>query len=182
MPLKSILMLAAGIVVLAAAGLVVIAAGLPERSAYTGETLVSGLVIAPELNAYAPDFTADVLDGAPVTLSALRGTPVILNFWATWCGPCRVEMPDLQALYAAHQADGLRILAVNLGETPAAMRPWRDELGLTFDLLLDPQGDIAGMYHLRGQPSTYVIAPDGIITHIFYGPTTQTALEAALGS
>ncbi|MCB9454250.1 MAG: TlpA family protein disulfide reductase [Anaerolineaceae bacterium] len=166
-------------VALVAAAVIVIAAGLPERADYTGESLFGTIPIAPEIGAQAPGFTADTLDGETITLGALRGQTVIVNFWATWCGPCRLEMPELQALYAG--ADGtLRILAVNLGEAPGAIRQWVDELGLTFTIVIDPAQDIAQLYHLRGQPSTYVIAPDGIITHIFYGPADLVALAEAV--
>jgi peroxiredoxin len=89
-------------------------------------------------------------------------------------------MPELQALYEAHQSDGLRVVAVNLGETATQAQIWVEGLSLTFDILLDPDGRIARLYQLRGQPSTYVIAPDGVITHIFYGPTSRAGLDAAV--
>lgn len=89
-------------------------------------------------------------------------------------------MPELQAFYEAHRQDGLRLLGVNLGESPEQILSWVEQYGLTFDLLLDPQGEIANLYRLRGQPSTYVISPDGIITTIFYGPTTFSQLEMSL--
>jgi peroxiredoxin len=89
-------------------------------------------------------------------------------------------MPELQALYAARRDDGLRVVAVNLGETREAAQTWVDAFGLSFDIALDTNGRVAALYALRGQPSTYVVAPDGVITHIFYGATTRAALEAAL--
>jgi len=89
-------------------------------------------------------------------------------------------MPALQASYDAYRQQGLRILAVNLGEAPQTARAWADTMKLTFDILLDPQQEIAGLYQLRGQPSTYVVSPDGIISHIFYGPTTDNRLRDAL--
>ncbi|MEO8395104.1 MAG: TlpA disulfide reductase family protein, partial [Chloroflexota bacterium] len=90
------------------------AAGLPNRAAYTGQILANGQVVAPEIGAFAPPIDAPTLDGT-VDLAQLRGTPVIINFWATWCVPCRVEMPELQAYHQAHPA--ARVLAVNLGES-----------------------------------------------------------------
>ena len=164
----------------AIAAALLIAAGLPNRAAYTGEILANGQAIAPEIGAFAPPIHAQTLDGEMIDLAQLHGTPVIVNFWATWCVPCRVEMPELQAYHQAHPA--ARVLAVNLGESRRQIVDWVTQLGLTFDVVLDPDQSIATLYRLRGQPSTYVIAPDGVITSIFYGPTTRQSLEAALAA
>jgi len=165
---------------LIAAFAIVITAGLPDRPEFTGQVIPGQLPIAPEINAIAPPFERFNLDGQPIRLSDLRGAPVIINFWATWCEPCRVEMPILQMLYEARKNDGLRILAINLGETPDAIRDWRDALGLTYDMLVDEHQSVAALYRLRGQPSTYIVSPNGIITHIFYGPASERALTTAL--
>ncbi len=156
-----------------------IAAGLPDRAAYTGQILASGQVVAPEIGAFAPPINAPTLDGT-VDLAQLRGTPGIVNFWATWCIPCRVEMPELQAYHQAHPAT--RVLAVNLGESRRLIVDWVTQFGLTFDVVLDDDQSIATLYRLRGQPSTYIVAPDGVITSIFYGPTTRQSLESALSA
>ncbi|MBI5669053.1 MAG: TlpA family protein disulfide reductase [Chloroflexi bacterium] len=174
------ILLVVGIGCLSAAIVLVASAGLPERAAFTGQIQPNGQVVAPEIGVVAPPFRAATPDGDTLDLLDLRGAPVIINFWATWCEPCRVEMPALQTIYDRYRARGLRLLAVNLGETPAAVRAWADEFGLTFDLLLDPRQQIAAQYALRGQPSTYVLSPTGVITHIFYGPVTEAALEAAV--
>lgn len=159
----------------------VINVGLPERATYSGAITRTG-TFAPELGALAPLFAAERIDGETLNLLELRGSPVILNFWATWCGPCAAEMPELQAFYESRQEDGVRILGVNLGERPEDVTTWIQRYGLTFDLLLDSQGDIATLYRLRGQPSTYIVSPEGVITSIFYGPTVFSQLEAALTS
>jgi thiol-disulfide isomerase/thioredoxin len=156
-----------------------IAAGLPNRAAYTGQALADGQFVAPEIGAFAPPIQAATLD-SHVNLAQLRGTPVIVNFWATWCVPCRIEMPELQTFHQAHP--NVRVLAVNLGESRHLIVDWVTQFGLTFDVLLDPDQSIASLYRLRGQPSTYVIAPDGVITNIFYGPTTRQSLESALSA
>lgn len=162
----------------------VVSAGLPQRAAFTGqftgELEIGQRPIAPEIGAQAPSFSAPTLDAGSLTLSALQGEPVILNFWATWCVPCRVEMPELQQLYNQYQDAGLHVVAINMGETQTAIDRWVAEFDLTFDVVLDENQALPALYHLRGQPSTYVIAPDGVITHIFYGPTTAEALERAL--
>lgn len=162
------------------AGLLVYDAGLPERADYTTFSESGEGQVAPEVGAIAPPFTAQTLRGETVSLDDLRGHPVIINFWATWCGPCRIEMPELQRLYEAHHADGLRILAVNLGEPVDRVAAWRDEFGLTFDLVLDPEREIARRYAFRDPPSTFIIAPDGTITKVFFGPVPEGRLRDAV--
>ena len=108
----------------------------------------------------------------------LRGEPALINFWATWCVPCRVEMPELQAFHDAHPT--ARVIAVNLGEPRHLVVDWVAQFGLTYDIALDPDGVIAAAYHLRGQPSTYIVSPGGAIMQIFYGATTRQSLETAL--
>jgi peroxiredoxin len=168
MPLQQrVLLLVGAALVMAAALALLFQVGIPAPSSD-----------APVLNAPAPDFAAFTLQGERRQLSALRGQTVIINFWATWCGPCLVEMPILQSIHETHT--NVHILAVNLGESEAIMREWAQTAGLTYDLLVDKEQAIAARYQLRGQPSTYVIAPDGIITHIYYGPVNAQALAAAL--
>jgi peroxiredoxin len=179
-PLKRIFLLITALAALTAALVILINTGLPERAQFTGEILPNGLMMAPELNAIAPDFTLMTLDDAEINLASLRGTPLLINYWATWCEPCRVEMPILQDLYETHRASGLRILAVNLGETPDIIRRWVDEYGLTFDIVLDPQQSLAALYQIRGQPSTYAVSSSGIITAIYYGPVSIDQLQAVI--
>jgi thiol-disulfide isomerase/thioredoxin len=168
---------AGALVCFAAAFVLLLVAGLPSRAAYTGQLAPDGQMVAPEIGALAPPFRAPTLDGS-ANLNALRGTPVVINFWATWCAPCRVEMPELQAFHEAHPA--IPILALNLGESRELIVDWVARLGLTFDIALDADGSIASLYRLRGQPSTYIVSPGGVISAIFYGPTTRQSLESAL--
>lgn len=163
---------------LLAGAAVLSATGLPQRAEYTG-MILEGQPFAPELNTYAPPFTLTSLTGDSIELFALRGQPVVLNFWATWCEPCEVEMPELQALHERH-GDNVSLVGVNLGETPAAITGWLRERALTFTVALDADFAVSRQYALRGQPTTFIISPDGRIVAIFYGPTTQTQLEAAL--
>ncbi len=177
---RRLLLLATAAITWMAALLLLIDTGLPNRAAFTGQITLGEIPTAPEINAIAPPFTLTSITGEQVDLTELRGSPVIINFWATWCTPCKVEMPILQRLYNEYQAQGLRILAINLGEGPAAVREWQTTLGLTYDLLLDSQQETAARYYLRGQPSTYVVSPNGIITHIYYGPVSDQALRNTL--
>jgi thiol-disulfide isomerase/thioredoxin len=172
----ALLALGAAACLLAALSLLVVA-GLPNRAEYSGQLMPNGEVVAPEIGALAPTWQTQTLDGS-VDFEALRGTPLVINFWATWCVPCRVEMPELQALHEAQPT--VRVLAVNLGEPTELIVDWVQHFGLTFEIVLDPDQTIASLYRLRGQPSTFVVSPDGVITQIYYGPTSQQALEAAL--
>ncbi len=165
---------------LVTAFLIVTAAGLPQRAEFTGQIIPGELPVAPEIGAIAPPFEAVALDGQQINLGSLRGQPVLMNFWATWCEPCRVEMPDLETVYQHYGESGLRVLAVNLGETRDQIRGWVSEFGLTFDILLDDRQQLAALYQIRGQPTTYVISPAGIITHIFYGAISRHSFEAAI--
>ena len=161
------------------AAFLIAAAGLPQRADYTGYT-ISGLAeqVAPERGYLAPLIQALDLDGQPVDLWQMRGHPVIVNFWATWCPPCREEMVILQDLH--NQQPDLHVLAVNLGEDRRTVAAWRDRLDLTYNILLDTDRVIAQDYYFRDPPSTFVIDPEGRITHVFYGPVTAEQLLDAV--
>ncbi len=178
--LRNVLLWIGAVVCLTAAFFILLSMGLPERAEFTGQIIPGELPIAPEIGAVAPPFELTTTAGDKISLSTLRGSPVLVNFWATWCEPCRVEMPGLENVYQDYQPKGLHILAVNLGESSNAARTWTNELGLTFDILLDSTQQIAALYQLRGQPSTYVISREGVITQIFYGPASQDSLQAAI--
>ncbi len=132
------------------------------------------LVPAPEVGAVAPDFTLANLNGASVGLSELRGQVVLINFWATWCVPCRVEMPAIQARYN----DGdFAVLAVNFDESAEKVRAFADELGLDFPILLDPGGKIQELYRVRGYPSSYFVDTNGVIQFIHIGEMSNADLD-----
>jgi len=177
--LKRRLLLVGAVICLIAAFFVVWEAGLPERATYTG-FVAAGEEYAPEVNAIAPPFEARTLMESTLRLGDLRGQVLLINFWATWCEPCKAEMPDLEAVYETYQARGLRVLGVNLGEQKADVQAWVKQLGLTFDIVLDDGQRIASLYQIRGQPSSYLVAPDGVIMQIYFGPTIRQSLEAAI--
>ncbi len=142
------------------------------------ETVTDAAAIVPAAEAVtgasvgnlAPDFALPGDDGQTYQLSDFRGQPVLLNFWATWCGPCRVEMPAFQL---AHEAGGnLAILAVDYGETAADVAAYREEMGVTFPLLVDETMEIGDAYGVKGIPSTFLIGPDGRVVEVHYGPLT----------
>jgi peroxiredoxin len=117
----------------------------------------------------APDFTLDLAGGGSTSLSAFGGQPVVLNFFATWCTPCRVEMPHLQAAYERHRDEGLVVLGLDVQESPEVVPPFLAELGLDFPVMLDVSGDITRLYRVRSMPTTYFIGADGVVAHIWPG-------------
>lgn len=128
----------------------------------------------------AVDFVAPTLDGNSVQLSDLRGRPVILYFWATWCGSCVFDMPVMNAFYQQEIDSGVVVLAVNVGQGETTVRDFVAEGGYSFLVGLDGNMDIGRAYRLLGFPSTYFIDPDGVIRNVRMGPLTQDALEERL--
>jgi cytochrome c biogenesis protein CcmG/thiol:disulfide interchange protein DsbE len=125
----------------------------------------------------APDFTAETLNGDTVTLSDLQGSPVALNFWATWCVPCTVEMPALESAAARHADQNLVVLAVNAGESPGTVRAFMDEYNLTIPALLDRDGAILDLYTVRAFPTTVWVDADGIVQAEHLGPLTDNLID-----
>jgi len=123
----------------------------------------------PEIGKLAPDFTLNGLDGQEVSLSDLRGKPVLLNFWATWCGPCRIEMPFLQEIYEKWTGKELVLLAVNLQEDPGKVREFVESAGYSFPVLLTDGNEVPLSYNIRGIPATFFIDADGVIRDIKVG-------------
>jgi peroxiredoxin len=164
-----LLILGLGLVLGLVAGLVVFV-GLPRWPTAAPAATPGTPAPAPVVGAPAPDFTLQDLDGNTVTLTELQGQVVVVNFWATWCGPCRLEMPALQARYEALKDEGFTVLAVNTGDTAEAATGFGVELGLSFPLLLDPGDAVNTLYRVRGWPTTYFIDRDGMIDgqHVGY--------------
>ncbi|MDR1949276.1 MAG: TlpA family protein disulfide reductase [Spirochaetaceae bacterium] len=109
------------------------------------------------------DFSVPLLDGKSRTLQDLSGKVIFLNFWATWCGPCRQEMPSMEALYRRFKAQGLEILAVDYMEDPTLVSGFMDEYKLSFPTALDSSGRIAASYGITAFPTTYIIDREGFI-------------------
>jgi len=127
---------------------------------------------APDKGQLAPDFTAQTLDGRPVRLSDYRGQPVVLNFFAGWCGPCKVEAPHLQAAYETG-AGSFVLLGVTFQDTQATAQEFVRQYGLTFPVLLDPTEKVGQTYRIRSFPVTFFIRPDGVIFSVIKGPMTR---------
>ena len=123
----------------------------------------------PEIGKLAPDFTLKGLDGQEVTLSSLRGKAVLLNFWASWCGPCRIEMPFFQEIYEKWTGGQLVLLAVNLQEDPGEVREFVESAGYSFPVLLTSGNEVPLSYNVRNIPATFFIDADGVIRDIKIG-------------
>lgn len=125
----------------------------------------------------APDFELESLDGTTIKLSELRDKNVIVNFWATWCGFCVEEMPDLQKLQETYKDDDLIILAVNVGETKEEVAKFMDENKLDLTVLLDKDSSVSNTYGLRSFPSTLAINKKGEVVSGYVGMLTYEQME-----
>lgn len=129
----------------------------------------------PAVGYPAPEFRLKTLTGENFALSDLRGTPVVLNFWATWCGPCRNELPALQKA-AITYAGKVAIVGVDQAEAADVVQKYADELGLTFTIPLDASHDAANAYDVALMPTTYFIDAQGIIRSVHLGEMNSITL------
>lgn len=133
----------------------------------------------------APDFELRTLDNTPIRLSELRGQKVIVNLWATWCPPCRAEMPDMQEFYEQEKENGVIILGVNLIETeqgPESVDAFLKEYGITFPVVLDQGKHISQQYQAISIPTSYVIDTEGVVQYKMIGPLTKEMMEKMIAS
>lgn len=133
---------------------------------------------APSLGFLAPDFTLKDLDGRSVSLGDFRGKPVFLNFWATWCPPCRKELPQLQEFHEQY-GEEIELLGINWGENVTTVKEFLDRLGVRYRNVLDERGIVFTLYGLTGIPESFFIDPEGYIRGAWIGPIT--AEEIAKG-
>ena len=143
----------------------------------------------PQVGETVPEYEAPTLAGEMVSLTDLRGQVVLLNVWATWCGPCRFETPFLQSVYAEHQERGFEILGVSVDDAgfEDTVQEFADENSVTYTILHDSPMQAMDTFHVIGLPATYLIDREGVIRFIRLGPVSEqdqqfwTALEEALG-
>ena len=128
-------------------------------------------VVSPREGFLAPDFTLKTLNGQMTSLSAQRGRVVVINLWASWCGPCRAEMPAIQKVYASERERGLTVLAVNgtFQDSASNASAFAQQYGLSFPILLDTDGRVSREYLLSALPSTYIVDRRGIIRAVVVG-------------
>lgn len=138
-----------------------------------------------EIGTTAPDFTLKTLDGKEVSLSDYRGKKVMINFWATWCGPCEAEMPEMQDYYEKHQDENIEILAVNI-DPLNDVAGFVKKHGLTFPILLDPivkeGNEVNEIYKTIAIPTTYVIDEKGKIAGKYITTMDRTIIEELMKS
>lgn len=164
-------------------GVIVLGAIWIGVSQVPASATTSGAIPSPREGFAAPDFTLETLEGEETTLSDLRGKAMVVNLWASWCPPCRAEMPALQAAYEADHARGLEILAVNMTyqDREQDARNFVDDFGLTFTIPLDRDGTVARQYLLRALPSTFFIGPDGVIRKVVIGgPMSEATIRSTV--
>jgi thiol-disulfide isomerase/thioredoxin len=135
-------------------------------------------ISAPQAGFLAPDFSLETAEGEVFSLSALRGRPILVNLWASWCGPCRAEMPAMERIFRQYQEQGFIVLAINATnqDNVESALAFGESYGLTFPLLMDIDGRVSSVYQLRALPSSYFIAPDGRIQEVVIGGPMAEAL------
>jgi peroxiredoxin len=133
----------------------------------------------------APDFELTTLDGKQVRLSDYRGKKVILNFWATWCPPCKAEVPDLEKFYSTYKDKGIVILGVNLTQAEknqSAIKAFVKSYGITYTIPLDVKSLISGIYQVSAIPTSYIIDSRGIISKKVVGPMDFKTMKSILAN
>ncbi len=160
--------------------LIIILASMLALGLMIGSCSSSTPAQGPSVGKLAPDFQLYSLDGQAMSLSDFQGKPVLLNFWATWCNPCRFEMPFFQEIYKGAADSELIMLAVDLGENPSRVKEFVEEFGLSFTILLDADGKVAQQYNIRGIPATFFIDKDGIIQSVRIGAFSNE-MQIAIG-
>jgi peroxiredoxin len=180
------LLLAAGLLFGLGAGALVFfglppSQGSPVEGGLGSEAVQGSISLpAPLEGAMAPDFSLEGLDGNIVQLSEYRGRVVLVNFWATWCGPCEAEMPLFEGYFEELQDEGLAVIAVNFDEAEETVRGFRDRLGLDFDVVLDPGGEVQQLYRVRGYPTSLFVDREGVVQVVHIGILPETRLQEVL--
>jgi peroxiredoxin len=154
-----------------------------QISAVPAAATTGGAIPSPREGFAAPDFTLGTMNGDEVTLSNLRGQAVVINIWASWCPPCRAEMPAIQAVYEKNRDRGLEVLAVNTTyqDSERDAQAFVQEYGLTFPVPMDRDGSVSRQYQLRALPSTFFVDRNGIIRKVVLGgPMSETTIQTAV--
>jgi peroxiredoxin len=161
--------------------------GCPGNSGQNGIALgrITGIdtdaTQPPQTGQLAPDFYFENPEVEPTSLGQLKGQLVLVNFWATWCMPCRSEMPFLQQLYEDRPGDELVLLAINVGESSSDVSQFMQSQGFSFTVLLDSKGNVARRYNVTGIPATFFIDKEGVIQNVHVGSfRSQAEIETIL--
>ncbi len=160
--------------------LAISAAWIGLTAAYAPAT-TQGRTPAPRPGFLAPDFKLQTLDGQTLTLAQFRGQPVIVNLWASWCPPCKAEMPAIQSMYSAYKDKGLVVLGLNMTsqDDVGSAQSFAQKAGVTFPILLDRDGSVARRYEMRALPTTVFIDRNGLIQDVVVGgPLPESMLRS----
>jgi cytochrome c biogenesis protein CcmG/thiol:disulfide interchange protein DsbE len=144
---------------------------------------VNGTIVEPgpaEVGAAAPDFVLPGLDGESVALADFAGKPTVVNFWASWCHPCRKEFPLLKAARAKHARDGLEVIGVSYRDIASDGRAFVADQGADWAFARDPDGKLAAAYGVRAVPQTFFVDADGTVVSRVFGITSAQDLEAEI--
>lgn len=162
---------------LIASGIWLISSGTPLDELWGA--LKGGTNPVPLVGQSAPDFELKNLAGETTRLSDFKGKPLLLNFWATWCGPCRAEFPDLQSVTVEHK---VVIIGINMttNDTPSQVPAFVAEFGVTFPIVLDEIGEVSRAYQVTGLPTSIFIDRDGIVREVRLGAINKAYIEAML--
>lgn len=178
-------LLAAGVLLGLGFGLLIFK-GFPSRGsepANSGSPMggpTTGIVPATWLGSPAPDFELTDLDGKQHSLSQYRGDVVLLNFWATWCEPCRVEMPAIDKRFQELHDKGFIVLGIDFDEPAADVRAFRDQVKVTFPLLLDPGGKVQALYRILGYPTSFFVDRQGVVRIVHIGIMDDSQIDQYL--
>ncbi|MEB3102427.1 peroxiredoxin family protein [Ferviditalea candida] len=148
-----------------------------------GDSVLQNKEVGLNAGNIAPNFKLSKLDGEAVSLSDLKGKKVILNFWATWCPPCQMEMPHMEKIYKEYEKQGVVVLGVNLTFTeqdPAKVPVFVQDYGLSFPIALDKKGEVSDLYAVVGYPTTYIIDSRGVISKRYQGAINYDIMRSAL--
>lgn len=150
----------------------------PQQDTETAELL--GLTVGTTVGDLAPNFSGTTVEGETVALSDLKGKVVLVNIFASWCGPCRVEAPHLVEVYDSIDREKFEFVGLNLQETPGAVEGFRGDFFIDFPLLLNEGGDLTNIYTPIGLPTSWFIDQDGVVQLVFSGPMTKESLQSIL--
>jgi cytochrome c biogenesis protein CcmG/thiol:disulfide interchange protein DsbE len=160
-------------------GSIVLLAGILAVAAVFGVALLRQQTTQPT-SGPAPDFTLTTFDGETITLSDLRGQVVVVNFWASWCGPCRDEAPALQAVWEKYRDRGVLVVGVAYVDNERNSRDFIEEFGLTYPNGADVETRISDRYHIRGVPETFIIDQQGEVAEFIFAAVNEDDLSATL--
>lgn len=144
------------------------------------QSLYNNQPTRPEVGDLAPNFTLTTLDGKESSLEDLKGKVVMINFWASWCEPCRTEMPAMQEAYEKYKDQGFEIVAVNIAETDVTAASFARQYGLTFPIWMDRDREVTQLYKIGPIPSSLFVDSNGKITYRYEGPVNVSQLDSII--